>query len=73
MIEQQSCDRVIGVVFGRLHCEVRSTAFLYAVLLDDRRVPASALAQREESVVCWDHRCGPLVDGVDDLGVVDAA
>jgi hypothetical protein len=73
MIEQQSCDRVLRVVCGRLHCEVRSTAFLYAVLLDDRRARASALAQGEESVGCWDHRCGPLVDGVNDLGVVDAA
>ncbi len=33
----------------------------------------AGLAQPEESRACWDHRCRPFVDGVDDFGVVDAA
>jgi len=46
---------------------------LVAVLLDGRCVPGSGLAQGEEFCAGWDHRCWPLVDGVDDFGVVDAA
>ncbi len=43
------------------------------MLRDDRRVPANGFTRGEESRPCWDHRCRPLVNGVDDFGVVDAA
>ena len=50
-----------------------STAFCVRCSLTIVRTPAACIAQGEESVGCRDHRCGPLVDGVDDLGVVDSA
>jgi hypothetical protein len=44
---------------------------LDAVLLGGHRGRPAGLAQGEESVRCRNHRGWALVDGVDDLGVID--
>jgi hypothetical protein len=44
-----------------------------AVLPDERWDGPASLAQGEESILRRDHRRGPLVDSVDDLGAIDPA
>jgi hypothetical protein len=59
---------------GQWACIVRPEHYLlltrcYLTIIER----AACLGHCEESVGCLDHGCGPRVDGVDDLGVIDSA